>query len=155
MKKYILFYLVSIMFFSCKKRNKEEWTVFLKEKIENTSWETGYNNENIIFKNDSLRLMRNDSLIKEISYNIEGKPPTGLMGYGSLFYLRTNNKKFELKFWDNYKILVLRNYEPINFLLTSKKDKEVIDSLILNGMIKENISNRFSIQKIDSILSNK
>tara|TARA_R110001592_G_scaffold347752_2_gene641450 strand:+ start:575 stop:1006 length:432 start_codon:yes stop_codon:yes gene_type:complete len=143
------------MFFSCKKRNKEEWTVFLKEKIENTSWETGYNNENIIFKNDSLRLMRNDSLIKEISYNIEGKPPTGLMGYGSLFYLRTNNKKFELKFWDNYKILVLRNYEPINFLLTSKKDKEVIDSLILNGMIKENISNRFSIQKIDSILSNK
>ena len=38
MKKNIILILIILVFF-CQKKNKEEWTVFLIGKIENTEWE--------------------------------------------------------------------------------------------------------------------
>ena len=149
--KNILIIIFFFTLFSCKKRNKEGWIVFLKEKIENTNWETGYPNEKLIFKNDTLKFYKNDSIINYIDYKLEGKSPTGLMGYGSLFYLKTKKNKLTLKFWDDYKLLAISKYNSINFLIY-KNEKE-IDSIILNGFIRKGVSNKMSIKQIDSLLS--
>lgn len=154
MKKNIILILI-VLVFSCQKKNKEEWTVFLIGKIENTEWETGNNKEKLIFKRDTLSFYRNDSLLNKMYYKLEGKPPTGLMGYGSLFYFYINKNKFKLNFMDDYKILTFHNYEPNAFFLTSKQNKQEIDTLILNGLVSNSISSRMSIKELDSIFNSK
>ena len=156
MKKYILLTLISLMF-SFKKKNEEEWTIFLKEKIENTYWVTGYDNEKIIFKNDTLTYYKNDSVKNFITYNLIGKPALGLMGYGKNFniYFEKKIKRHSIDFYQDYKILTIA-YNGINsFILINENKKSSIDSLILKGFIEEGVSNRMSIKQIDSLLSKK
>ncbi|WP_445748638.1 hypothetical protein [Polaribacter sp.] len=154
MKKYILVSLIILMF-SCHKKNEQEWTIFLKEKSENIKWHTGFNNEYLLFKNDTLKFYENNSIKSKKKYILIGKPALGLGGYGEDFnlYLQDKPKRYGINFYQKHKVLTI-SYDGINsFFLINDMEKSTMDSLFINGMIKENISMRFSIKEIDSIFS--